>query len=388
MLYNLINALEDTLAEYQIWSALQVLNRISFRALAAALTAFLIVLVLGMPVIRWLTARKIGDAASFDHAALDRALESKKDTPTMGGVLIAAAIFGSSLLFADLTNFYVQMAMVILMWMSVVGGVDDWLKLTASKRGDAQRQGLYAWEKLVFQLAIGAMIGWFVFQHGDSPPHLGHVLNLPFQKTYETSTHLPAENLIYLPWWIFVPLTALMIAGMSNAVNITDGMDGLATGITSFISFALLVLCIIAGWQVASQYLLVPFVQYSDELSVVAGAMAGATLGFLWWNSAPASVFMGDTGSLCLGGLLGYIAIVIRQEILVLLMSGVFLLEIGSVILQVGYFKMTKGKRIFRCAPFHWHLHLGGWQESKVVTRLWIVTLMLVAIALASIKVR
>ncbi len=148
------------------------------------------------------------------------------------------------------------------------------------------------------------------------------------------------------------------------------------------------ILCIIAGWQVASQYLLVPFVQYSDELSVVAGAMAGATLGFLWWNSAPAAVFMGDTGSLCLGGLLGYIAIVIRQEILVLLMSGVFLLEIGSVVLQVGYFKMTKGKRIFRCAPFHWHLHLGGWPESKVVVRLWIVTLILVAVALASIKVR
>ncbi len=388
MLYNLINALEDMLAEYQIWSALQVLNRVSFRALAAALVAFGIVVVLGKPVIRWLRARKIGDAAQFDHAALDLALESKQNTPTMGGVLIAGAIFGASLLFADLTNFYVQMGLVVLLWMSVVGGVDDWLKLTATRRGDSQRQGLYAWEKLVFQLAIGAMIGWFVFRHGDSPPRLGHVLNLPFQKTYETTAYQPSASLIYLPWWVFVPLTSIMIAGMSNAVNITDGMDGLASGITSFISFALLVLCIIAGWQVASQYLLVPFVQYSDELSVVAGAMAGATLGFLWWNTAPAAVFMGDTGSLCLGGLLGYIAIVIRQEILVLLMSGVFLLEIGSVVLQVGYFKMTKGKRIFRCAPFHWHLHLGGWPESKVVVRLWIVTLILVAVALASIKVR
>lgn len=388
MLYNLINALEDTLAEYQIWSALQVLNRVSFRALTAALMAFFIVVLLGRPVIRWLIARKIGDAARFDHSALDRALESKQDTPTMGGVLIAGAILGATLLFADLTNFYVQMALIVILWMSAVGGVDDWLKLTASRRGDSQRQGLFAWEKLVFQLAIGAMLGWFVYRHGDSPPFLGHVLNLPFQKTYETSTHLPADNLIFLPWWVFVPLSAVMIAGMSNAVNITDGMDGLASGITAFISFALLVLCIIAGWQVASQYLLVPFVQYSDELSVVAGAMAGATLGFLWWNAAPAAVFMGDTGSLCLGGLLGYIAIVIRQEILVLLMSGIFLLEIGSVVLQVGYFKATKGKRIFRCAPYHWHLHLGGWPESKVVARLWIVTLILVAIALASIKVR
>ncbi|MCB9848461.1 MAG: phospho-N-acetylmuramoyl-pentapeptide-transferase [Phycisphaeraceae bacterium] len=388
MLYNLINALEDNLAEFRIWSVLQVLNRVSFRALAAALAAFLIVVLLGRPVIRWLTARKIGDAAKFDHSALDRALESKQDTPTMGGVLIAGAILGATALFADLTNFYVQMALVLVVWMAMVGGVDDWLKLTASRRGDAQRQGLFAWEKLVFQLAIGAMLGWFVFRHGDSPPFLGHALNLPFQKTYDTATRLPADHLVFLPWWVFVPLSAVMIAGMSNAVNITDGMDGLASGITSFIAFALLVLCIIAGWQVASQYLLVPFVQFSDELSVLAGAMAGATLGFLWWNAAPASVFMGDTGSLCLGGLLGYIAIVIRQEILLLLMSGVFLLEIGSVVLQVGYFRMTGGKRIFRCAPFHWHLHLGGWPESRVVARLWIVTLILVAIALASIKVR
>ncbi len=387
MIYNLLNFLESYLSEYRIWSALQVFNQISFRALAAALTAFFIVLAMGRPVIRWLTTKKIGDAAKFDHAALDRALASKANTPTMGGILIALAIAGATLLLADILNFYVQMALVVLLWMAVLGGVDDWLKLTAARRGAGARQGLFAWEKLVFQLGLGVLIGWFVFRHGDVEPHLSHVLNLPFQKTYSPPGE-PAASLIYLTPAAFVILTTLMISGMSNAVNITDGMDGLASGITAAVSFGLMVLALIAGWQAAAQYLLVPFVQHGDELAVVAGAMAGGTLGFLWWNASPASVFMGDTGSLCLGGLLGYIAVVVRQEILVLLMSGVFLLEIGSVALQVGYFKATKGKRIFRCAPYHWHLHMGGWTEQKIVARLWIVTVILVAVAIASIKVR
>jgi phospho-N-acetylmuramoyl-pentapeptide-transferase len=175
---------------------------------------------------------------------------------------------------------------------------------------------------------------------------------------------------------------------MSNAVNITDGMDGLAAGTSAAVSLGLLILAVIAGSQDQAQRLLVPYIPFSDELGVLAGAMLGACLGFLWWNCSPAQVFMGDTGSLCLGGLIGYVAVVVRQEILVLAMCGIFLLEIGSVVLQVGYFKATRGSRLLRCAPIHHHFHLGGWTEQQVVVRSWIVAVILVVVALASIKVR
>ncbi len=393
MLYYLLNILRDWLVEVELYRYVQVLDRISFRAFAAGVFSLVVVVWLGKPVIRWLTAKRIGDTGTFDVAALEQAMASKVNTPTMGGLLIAAAIGGATLLFADVTNHYVRMGLIVLLWMAALGGVDDWLKLTSASRGDQGRQGLRAWEKLVFQLGIGILIGVSAYSYGDSPPNLAHVLNLPFQKTFEAGGHEVAEGLVFVGRVGFVVIMTMMIAGMSNAVNMTDGMDGLASGITGAVSMGLFVLCLIAGWEAASQYLLVPYVQYSDELAVMAGAMAGACLGFLWWNCAPASVFMGDTGSLCLGGLLGYIAVVIRQEFLILVMSGVMLLELGSVAAQVGWFKTSarmygEGQRIFRCAPYHWHLHMGGWSEQKIVARLWIVTVALCAAALASIKVR
>jgi phospho-N-acetylmuramoyl-pentapeptide-transferase len=180
----------------------------------------------------------------------------------------------------------------------------------------------------------------------------------------------------------------LMIAGMSNAANITDGMDGLAAGITTAVCFGLVVLGFVAGELNWAQYLLVPHVPGAGELAVIAGALAGACLGFLWWNCSPAHVFMGDTGSLALGGLIGFIAVVLRQEVVVLVMTGIFLAELGSVVLQVGCFKLTGGKRIFRCAPYHHHLHLGGWPEPRVVARLWIISVVLVVIGLATLKLR
>jgi len=388
-----IYALLDQLGWLQdtpLRSMVMVFDRTSFRALAALCLSFGLILLLGKRVVRQLTALKIGDIPRTDVAALDEALASKRNTPTMGGVLIAGAILASTLLLADVRSFYVQMALIVLVWMAVLGGADDWLKLTSSGRPGGGRQGLYSWEKLVFQLGLGAMIGWFVYRHGDTEAasDLAHVLSLPFQKTYTSDPFGPNPSLIYLGPAAFVIVTTLLIAGMSNAVNITDGMDGLASGLSAWVALGLMALSFIAGWQVAAQYLLVPYVPGADELAVVAGAMCGACLGFLWWNASPAIVFMGDTGSLCLGGLIGYMAIVIRQEALVLLMSGVFLIEIGSVVMQVAYFKATKGKRIFRCAPYHWHLHMGGWAEQKIVARLWIVTVILVALALASIKVR
>jgi phospho-N-acetylmuramoyl-pentapeptide-transferase len=367
-----------------------VLYQTEFRAMAAAGIAFALVLLLGRRTIATLTRLKIGDSGLTDAEALRTQSKSKANTPTMGGVLIAGAIAVSVLLLADVTQFYVYSALIVLVWLAALGSADDWLKLTAARRGTGSRQGLYAWEKLIFQLGLGVLIGLFSYQHADTPaqPDLAHVLNLPFQKTYVSTAATVNPHLIYFGKAVFIIWTVLFMTGMSNAVNITDGMDGLAGGISAAVSVGLCILAMIAGKQAWAQYLLVPYVPGSEELSVVAGAMAGACLGFLWWNCSPAQVFMGDTGSLCLGGLIGFIAVVTRQEFVTLLMCVIFLIEIGSVVLQVGYFKATKGKRVFKCAPYHHHLHLSGWTEGQVVSRAWIVSILLVVLALASVKLR
>lgn len=391
MLYNLIELFKKWLTEHDLYRYVMVLNQREFRVLAAALLSFGIVLVMGKKVIRWLTAKKIGDQAKFDVKALDEANAAKANTPTMGGVLIAGAIAVSTLLLADITSSYVQMALVVLVWLAVVGGADDWLKLTASARGSKSRQGLYAWEKLVFQLGIGVVVGYFAYKAGYSGTtrdSLAHVLNLPFVKTYDYSTKAIMPGLIFLPLGAYALVMVLMMTGMSNAVNITDGMDGLAGGVSAVVAFGLAILCMISGKEDDAQFYLIPYVPTSTELAVVAGAVGGACLGFLWWNCSPASVFMGDTGALCLGGILGYIAVIIRQEFVLLLMSGVFIIEIASVMIQVSYFRATKGKRVFRCAPYHWHLRMGGWPEQRIVARFWILSVILVAVGLASLKMR
>ena len=370
---------------------LAMLDHVEFRALAAAGLAFAIVLLLGRRTIDYLKRMKIGDAGQTDAEALRAHSASKAHTPTMGGVLIAAAILASVVLLSDLTQSYVQWGIIVLVWMAALGGVDDWLKLTAARRGAGSRQGLYAWEKLVFQLGVGLLVGFFAFRHGagDEANHMAYVVNLPFQRTYTpVANYQPNPSLLYLPVIAYVVVAMLMVAGMSNAVNITDGMDGLAAGVSAAVALGLLILAVIAGEEVQAKRLLVPYIPSADELGVLAGAMLGACLGFLWWNCSPAQVFMGDTGSLCLGALIGYVAVVVRQEILVLVMCGIFLVEIGSVVLQVGYFKWTRGSRLFRCAPIHHHFHLGGWTENQVVVRCWIISVLLVIVALASIKVR
>ncbi len=390
MLYLLLGWLEEWLDKHELYRYFSVLGQVQFRALAAAGVSFATVLIGGRRTIAALVRLKIGDSGLSDAEALRMHAQSKANTPTMGGVLIAGAIVLSILLLADVTKFYVQLGSVVLVWLALLGAADDWLKLTSKSRGSRSRQGLYSWEKLVFQLGLGVLVGYFTFSHGAATegPNLAHVLNLPFQKTYTTPAIQPAPGLIYMGMGVFIFVTAMMVAGVSNAVNITDGMDGLAAGIAAIVSLGLCVLALIAGTQSWAQYLLVPYVPGSEELAVVAGAMGGACLGFLWWNCSPAAVFMGDTGSLCLGGLVGYISVVVRQEILALIMCGVCLLEIGSVVIQVGYFKATKGKRVFKCAPYHHHLHMGGWREQQVVARFWIVSVILVVLALASIKVR
>lgn len=389
MLYLLLDLTRTWLDERGLYGLFAVLDQVQFRALIASVLAFVLVVVLGPSVIRRLVRLKIGDAGATDVAALRAHAASKANTPTMGGILICGSILIVTLLLADITRPYVAYAIVLLVWLSAVGGVDDWLKLTSATRGGG-RQGLYSWEKLVFQLGIGLVVGFFAYGQGGSTPGLdvAHVVNLPFQRTYLPGGGGLAEGLIELPRWVYVLVCVLMVAGLSNAVNITDGMDGLAAGVSTTVSFGVMLLALIAGSAGVAQYLLVPSIPDAAELGVVAGAMAGACLGFLWWNCAPAKVFMGDTGSLAIGGMLGYIAVVIRQEIIVLFMCAIFLMEIGSVVLQVGYFKLTKGKRIFRCAPYHHHLHIGGWTESQVVARAWILAILVAVFALASLKLR
>lgn len=397
MLYLLYKALQDRLVDLRIDPLFMILDQLAFRALAAAGLSFAFVLVFGRPVIEWLRRKKIGDTGLTDAEALRHRANSKANIPTMGGVLIVGGIVVSVVLLADVRNFYVVLGLAALVCFAALGGIDDWLKLTAASRPGASRQGLHAWEKLLFQLGLGAMFAYFVFRNGDTPApqDMGHVLNLPFQKSYvrdAAGVFHPSGGLFYLPLGVFVVIGALMIAGMSNAVNITDGMDGLAAGNTAIVALGLVVLTAIAGDTIA-RTLLVPHVTESAELVILAAATAGASLGFLWWNCSPASVFMGDTGSLSLGAVLAYLAVVVRQEFLLLVMSGIFLLEIGSVVLQVGWFKYTRartgtGRRLFRVAPIHHHFHLLGWPEQQVVTRFWIITSTLVIIALTFIKAR
>lgn len=390
MLYAFLEYFESWLVQYNLDWAFKVLYQMEFRALAAAGVAFVIVVAMGRRTIDFLTRMKIGDTGLTDAEALRVKAQSKANTPTMGGLLIAGAILASVLLLADITEPYVHYGLIVLIWLAALGGVDDWLKLTSARRGGASRQGLHAWEKFVFQVGLALLIGLFAFKHGDSPAahDMAHVLNVPFQKTWMDAGASVNPALIYVPQWAFIFLAVLMIAGLSNAVNITDGMDGLASGISTAVAFGICILALVAGSLKLSQFLLVPHIPGAEELAVVAGAMAGACLGFLWWNCSPAQVFMGDTGSLCLGGLIGYIALITRHEAVVLLMCAVFLMEIGSVVLQVGYFKASKGRRIFKCAPFHHHLHLSGWTEQQIVVRAWIVSIILVVVALASIKLR
>jgi phospho-N-acetylmuramoyl-pentapeptide-transferase len=368
--------------------------------------SFVLVVTLGKKVIRWLMAQKIGDNPEFFNKDINELMKSKANTPTMGGIIIVGAITLVTLLLADISRqhgFYVWMGLICLVGMAGIGMADDWLKLTTARRKPGSRDGLRSWEKLVFQLGLAVLLGIFVYHHGvskfqglDDFELMSRSLNLPGVKTWVFDVNdnrwVPSRHLIILPGAVFVGLAVIFMAGTSNAVNLTDGMDGLAGGITVIVSFAFMVLCLIAGYQrgdfILAQYLLVPHIPFADELAILAGAMAGACLGFLWFNCHPAQVFMGDTGSLALGGTLGYLATVIRQELLLLIIGGVFFFEMLSVILQVGSFKLRGGKRIFKCAPVHHHFHMTGWTEQQVVVRFWLITALLAAIALSTIKLR
>jgi phospho-N-acetylmuramoyl-pentapeptide-transferase len=386
MLYDLFRWAHPWLESRMPYKILQVLHQVEFRAFGAALLSFVLVLLLGKRTIRWLLGQKIQDNPEFHNEDLNRLMADRRAVPTMGGILICGTMVVSILLLASLREPYVHLALVVLVSLALVGGADDWLKLTTARREPGSRTGLFAWEKLLFQLGIAFVAGWFLLRNGD--PEVNRVLTLPFQRTYDPQSLMLRSGVIVLPAAIMLIISTLLIAATSNAVNLTDGMDGLAPGTLLIASLGMMVLCYIAGTTDAAQLLSFPRVEGAGELMVVMGAMSGACLGFLWFNCHPAQVFMGDTGSLSLGGLLAYVAVAIRQEVLLIIIGGVFFIEMFSVITQVGYFKWTRGRRVFRMAPIHHHFHLGGWSEQQVVARAWVIGVAFVMVALVSLKLR
>ncbi len=356
---------------------------VMFRSVVALLTSFFIALFFGPSIIRWLMRKKIGDRPEFHHEALNELTREKANTPTMGGLIIIIAVLSGTLLWAKLNNPFVQKAIVLVIWFSSLGMVDDWLKLTAGRHRTRTRHGLKPWEKLIFQFGGAVLIASFLYADFANIPD-GRLLWLPFYK-----------HGIPVAGWFFVLIAIIYISATSNAVNLTDGMDGLAAGCLGMIALVLSILCYVASEKMArttpvtwASYLMLPHIPQSGELSVFYTSILGAVLGFLWYNCHPAQVFMGDTGSLPLGAAMGYGALVTRNEILLLLIGGVFIMELFSVIIQVGYFRYTGGKRVFRCAPIHHHFHLAGWSEPQVVVRFWLLAAAFAAIALATLKIR
>ena len=380
MLYHLIHELLQG-RHYAYENAL-------FRGICAAIFCFLFTIALLPRVIRQLIKWKVGDRPEFDHATLNELTRDKSNVPTMGGALMMAGIALAMLLFADLTNFYVQMGFLCLIWLGVLGGVDDWLKLTA--RGKSRsRNGLKTYEKLLFQVGLGVLIGAYVYRYGSA--------NFAVLQPFGEPSFEPAYQILSVPFYkpglhmgvvSFMAVTVLVMTGTSNAVNLTDGMDGLAAGCVALCALVFMLLTYIVGSADLAQKLLFSHVPRSGEMVILCGAILGSCLGFLWYNCHPAKVFMGDTGSLPLGGLIGYVAIVTRQELMLFVAGGVFVLEAASVLLQVGYFKMSGGKRILRCAPLHHHFHLGGWSEPQTVVRFWLLAALFTGCALVTIKLR
>ena len=345
-----------------------VFNYITLRAVLAAMTALIISFIAGPPLIRWLTAKKIGQAVRTDGPQTHLV---KSGTPTMGGALILIAVGITTLLWGDLTNRYVWVLLIVTLGFGMIGWYDDWRKVVYR-----DPKGLASRWKYFWQSVIGMTVAVYLAMTATVPAQLE--LIVPFFKT------------ISYPLGVigFIVLTYLVIVGTSNAINLTDGLDGLAIMPTVMIAAALAVCAYVAGNAVFARYLLLPYIPGAGELAVFLGAISGAGLGFLWFNAHPAEVFMGDVGALALGGALGTVAVIVRQEIVLAIMGGVFVAETLSVALQVLYFKYSGGKRIFRMAPLHHHYELGGWKETKVVVRFWIITIMLVLVGLSTLKIR
>jgi phospho-N-acetylmuramoyl-pentapeptide-transferase len=355
------------------FKALNVFGYITFRAICAAATAFLISIIFGTWTIRRLISLKFGQPIRTKEE-VDKLFElhgAKKGTPTMGGLLIIGAIVVSTILWARTENPFVWLVLFSTLFLGAIGFYDDWLKVTTkSSKGISSRL------KFALQCVLAGVFTIF-FLTSPRLSDIAEKLYIPFLK----------EPLIFNLGWLAFVFYLLVIVGTSNAVNLTDGLDGLATGCTATVAATYAVLAYLAGNVRAADYLQIPYVPFSGELAVVCSALFGACLGFLWWNAFPARVFMGDTGSLAIGGMLGAVAICCKQELLLVIVGGVFVIEALSVILQVASFKIT-GRRIIKMSPIHHHFELSGWKENTVIVRFWIVSILFAMLGLATLKLR
>jgi phospho-N-acetylmuramoyl-pentapeptide-transferase len=369
--------------------AFNVFQYLTLRAVLACMTALVISFVIGPRMIAWLTRMKIGQSVRDDGPQTHL---SKAGTPTMGGALILVSIAVTTLLWGDLDNRFVWVVLTVTVGFGAVGWVDDYRKVV-----HRNPKGLSAKSKFFWQSVIGAMAAVYLAFSVSAPDNTqffrlfgewigsGFKLDLP----PKASLIVPFFKTVSYPLgvWGFIALTYVVIVGTSNAVNLTDGLDGLAIMPTVMIGAALGVFAYVSGNAVFARYLAFPLIAGAGELAVICGAIAGAGLGFLWFNAYPAEVFMGDVGALALGAALGTIAVIVRQEIVLFIMGGVFVVETLSVMVQVASFKMT-GKRVFRMAPIHHHYELKGWKENQVVVRFWIITMLLVLFGLSTLKLR
>jgi len=350
------------------FSALNIFRYITFRAALAALTAFILSLIFGPAVIRILKKWNIGENVRKEESKRLHELQgNKQGTPTMGGIFIILAVLFSNLLWADLLNRHILIALFGTVWLGITGFTDDYLKLTRIRP-----KGLTAAAKFTSQIILGLIVGTILYLTPENSTRL----DIPFLK--DVSLDLGV---------LYILFVILVIAGTSNAVNLTDGLDGLAIGNVIMVAVTFSILSYVTGNIKFSHYLLIPYIEGSGELTVFCGSILGAGLGFLWFNCYPASVFMGDVGSLALGGALGIVALLIKKEMFLVIAGGIFVLEALSVILQVASFKLTK-KRIFKIAPLHHHFQFLGWDENKVIVRFWIAAALLALFTLATLKIR
>ena len=361
MLYHLLYPLRD------YFFAFNVFRYITFRAAYAMVTALLISFIFGPLMIRWLKRFQVGEKIRDD---VPKSHSGKEGTPTMGGVLIISAIIIPTILWANLKNHYIQLVLIVTVWTGLIGFADDYLGVVKNRS-----KGLVGRYKLIGQLLFGAVLGAFLYFN-------------PTVSEGITRTSVPFFKNLYIDWGIFyIPFVMLVITGTSNAVNLTDGLDGLATGVSAFSFFAFATLAYLTGHKVFAQYLHIIYLEGSGELTVYCMSVVGATLGFLWFNNYPAEIFMGDTGSLALGGALGTVAVLLKRELLLVIIGGVFVAEALSVILQVAAFRI-RGKRICKMAPLHHHFELSGWPENRVVVRFWIIAALLALLSISTLKLR
>ncbi len=362
MLYHLLYPLSQNISFFNLF------KYITFRTAYATITALLLSLILGPYFIRKLKEKQVKEKIRAEGPASHL---TKEGTPTMGGLIILFSVVLPTALWADLTNRYIQMILLTTIWMGLIGFMDDYLKAIRH-----QPKGLVGRKKLVGQISLGLILGALLYF-------------FPPSHNFDTATEIPFIKNYFLDFGIlYIPFVVLVLTGSSNAVNLTDGLDGLAIGLTGLCAIAFAGIAYVTGRTDFSRYLGITYLEGSGELTIFCGTLIGAALGFLWFNSYPAEVFMGDTGALALGGSLGIIAVMVKKELLLVIVGGVFVAEALSVILQVSYFKWSKGKRIFKMTPLHHHFELSGWKEPKVVIRFWIAGAIFALLTLSTLKIR